>query len=626
VTTDEQFSDVLSEFARTMITDFPIQAILDRLVERIVAVMPITAAGVTLIAAEGEPPRYMSASSDAALRFERVQTKLTEGPCLGAYRTNTAIAVPDLRLDERFQAFAPEAISSGLLAVFAFPLRHGDYDAIGALDLYRETPGPLDEQSMHMAQTFADVAASYILNAQARQDLKDASTRFQEMSLHDSLTGLPNRILFGQRVDHAVLRSRRSGGQLAVLYADLDRFKGVNDQYGHQVGDQLLVAVAERLTESLRPGDTLARISGDEFVILCEDLEEAAVVDRLADRIDVGMNQPFVVSGHTLAVSASVGIAYSGPGTEVPGRMLRDADTAMYQAKRNGGGRHQVLDIREQAHAEDQATLSRDLDGVLSRGELAAHYQPIVAAADGRVLGVEALMRWSHPSRGAIPPTLLIPLAEESRMICEIGRWIFRNACEDMSLWNRRVSTPQRLEVATNVSPHELLACDYVAMVAAVLDETRTDPRLVTIEITESVLIKDPARVLLVLSDLKELGLKVALDDFGTGYSSLSYLHDFPVDIVKIDQSFVSALSDDADSHAIVSAIIELAHALRKKVVAEGMETLGQYRSIAALGCEACQGFYFAKPMPAADIAQLLDLGTGERSVRLPVPSTPSIG
>jgi diguanylate cyclase (GGDEF)-like protein len=625
VTSDKQFSDVLSEFARTMVTDFPIQAILDRLVERIVAVMPITAAGVTLIAADGEPPRYISASSAAALRFERVQTKLSEGPCLASYRTNTAVAVPDLRLDERFQVFAPEAIRSGLLAVFAFPLRHGDYDAIGALDLYRETPGPLDEDSMHMAQTFADVAASYILNAQARQDLKDASARFQESSLHDSLTGLPNRILFGQRVDHAVLRSRRSGGKIAVLYADLDQFKDVNDQYGHQVGDQLLVAVGERLTESLRPGDTLARISGDEFVILCEDLEDASAVDRLADRIDVGMNRPFVVAGHTLAVRASVGIAYSGPGAEVPGRMLRDADTAMYQAKRNGGGRHQVLDIREQAQAEDQATLSRDLDGVLSRGELTAHYQPIVAATDRRVLGVEALMRWSHPSRGDIPPTLLIPLAEESEVICKIGSWIFRNACEDVNRWNRGKASAQRVEVATNVSPHELLACDYVAMVAAALDDTRTDPRLVTVEITESVLIKDPARVLLVLSDLKEVGVKVALDDFGTGYSSLSYLHEFPVDVVKIDQSFVAGLGNDADSHAIVSAIIELAHALRKTVVAEGMETLRQYRSIAALGCEACQGFYFAKPMPASEIGQLLDLGTSQHSVRLPVPTGASI-
>jgi diguanylate cyclase (GGDEF)-like protein len=620
VTSDEQFSDVLSEFARTMVTDFPIQAILDRLVERIVAVMPITAAGVTLIAADGEPPRYISASSAEALRFERVQTKMKEGPCLEAYRTNQAVSVPDLQVDERFTAFAPEAVRTGLRAVFAFPLRHGDHDSIGALDLYRETPGSLDEQSMHMAQTFADVAAAYILNAQARQDLKDASSRFQETSLHDSLTGLPNRILFGQRVDHAVLRSRRSGGQLAVLFADLDRFKEINDQYGHHVGDQLLVAVAERLTESLRPGDTLARLSGDEFVMLCEDLEDASVVDRLADRIDAGMNQAFVLPDHTLEVSASVGIAYSGPGADVPGRMLRDADTAMYQAKRQGGGRHQVLDIREQAQAEDQATLSRDLDGVLSRGELSAHYQPIVATADRRVLGVEALMRWTHPARGEIMPALIIPLAEESEVICRIGRWMFERACADLNRWNRGKAMPRRLEVSTNVSPHELLACDYVEMVASVLDDTGTDPRLVTIEITESVLIKDPARVFLVLSDLKELGVKVALDDFGTGYSSLSYLHDFPVDIVKIDQSFVAALGEDGDSEAIVSAIIDLAHALRKTVVAEGMETLSQYRSIAALGCEACQGFYFAKPMSADDIAELLTLGTGRRSVRLPVP------
>jgi diguanylate cyclase (GGDEF)-like protein len=624
VSTEQQLSEVLSEFARTMVTDFPIQAILDRLVERIVAAMPISAAGVTLIAAEGEAPRYVAASNASALRFEKVQTDLSEGPCIEAYRTNEAVAVPDLRLDKRFAAFAPQAIKSGLVAVFAFPLRHGDHDAIGALDLYRETPGALDEDTMHMAQTLADVAAAYILNAQARKDLSDASARFQESSLHDSLTGLPNRVLFGQRLEHAVLRTRRSGLKLAVIFADLDRFKEVNDVHGHSVGDEVLVAVAERLTDLLRPSDTLARISGDEFVILCEDLDDASAVEQLADRIDAGMNQPLILSNHKLRVTASVGIAFSGPGADVPDQILRDADSAMYQAKRRGGGRHQVLDLREQARTDDMATLSRDLDEVLSRGQLTAHYQPIVATATGRIVAVEALMRWSHPSRGEIPPTLLIPLAEESDVICEIGRWIFRDACENVNRWNRQNAMPGPLEVAVNVSPHELLAADFIPQLVATLEDTGTDPGVVTIEVTEGVLIKDPSRALVILNDLKDLGLTLALDDFGTGYSSLSYLRDFPVDIVKIDQSFVASIGEDNDSMTIVSAMIDLAHSLRKTVVAEGMETVDQYRGCAALGCEGSQGFYFARPMPVADIDALLQLGSDGRRTRLPVSTAAS--
>jgi len=619
VATDRELSEVLSDFARTMVTDFPIQTILDRLVERIVDVMPITGAGVTLITDASEPPRYVAASNEPALRFEKLQTDLAEGPCLAAYHGRTAVAIPDLRADDQFSSFSSEGVKAGLAAVFAFPLRHGDRDAIGALDLYRDVPGPLSDESMYAAQTLADVAAAYILNAQARIDLEDASARFQEKSLQDSLTGLPNRVLFGQLFDHAVLRTRRSGCQLAILYADLDHFKEVNDVYGHQVGDELLVAVAERLTDLLRPGDTLARLAGDEFVILCEDFEDPSMVEGLADRIDAGMNQPFFLSGHQLNVTASVGIAYSGPGEEVPERILRDADTAMYQAKRRGGAGHQVLDLREQERVDALASMSRDLNGVLTRGELSAHYQPIVGTAGGRIVGVEALMRWSHPTRGDIAPTLLIPLAEEARVMSDVGRWMLERACRDLNRWNHTYVSAETLKLAINVSPHELLLGDYVPMVAAVFAETQIDPRDVTIEVTEGVLLKDPQRALVLLNDLKDLGVTIALDDFGTGYSSLSYLNDFPVDVVKIDQSFVATIGRDTHGMTILSAIVDLAHALGKTVVAEGLETLMQYRGVSALGCEACQGFYFARPMPADEIDGLLERDGELSRVRLPV-------
>jgi diguanylate cyclase (GGDEF)-like protein len=364
---EEQLSHVLSEFARTMVTDFPIQAILDHLAKRIVDVLPITAAGVTLIS-PGTDPRYVAASDESALRFSELQTELGEGPCLAAYHTGLAVSVPDLRYEARFPTFAPRAIEAGLVAVFTFPLRNGNDHQLGALDLYRDTPGPLDAATMDAAQTLADVAAAYLLNAQARADLRDSSDRSREMALHDPLTGLPNRTLLLERLDHAVLRGRRSGKMAAVLFADLDRFKLVNDLYGHSVGDELLVAVAQRLSAALRSGDTLARISGDEFVILCEDLDGPAHVDAIAARIGAAVAAPFVLSAAEVDMTASVGIAFSGRGEELSEKLLQEADTAMYQAKRKGGARHQIVDLREQHLADQRARLERDLRGAPARG------------------------------------------------------------------------------------------------------------------------------------------------------------------------------------------------------------------------------------------------------------------
>ncbi|MGZ7023829.1 MAG: diguanylate cyclase domain-containing protein, partial [Ilumatobacteraceae bacterium] len=270
---ERRLSSVLGEFARTLLTDFPIATILDHLVLRIVDVLPITSAGVTLIA-PGANPHYIAASNDSALRFEQLQSELGEGPCLAAYHSGEAVTAPDLADDDRFPIFGPRAVAEGLMAVFTFPLRHGD-ERLGALDLYRATTGSLDAEEMRSAQTLADVATAYLLNARAREDLRVSSEAAREHSLHDDLTGLPNRALLIQRLEHAILRCQRSGKMVAILFADLDLFKGINDTFGHHVGDELLVAVAERLTALLRPGDTVARLSGDEFVILCEDIDHA---------------------------------------------------------------------------------------------------------------------------------------------------------------------------------------------------------------------------------------------------------------------------------------------------------------------------------------------------------------
>ncbi len=598
---DRRLSDVLSEFARTLVTDFPIQSILDHLVVRIVDVLPVSGAGVTLIS-PGTDPQYIAASDESALGYERLQTELAEGPCLVSYHTDKAVSIPDLRKDTQFPAFSARAVDLGLRAVFTFPLRHGDQQ-LGALDLYRGTAGDLNTGTMAAAQTLADVAAAYLLNAQARTELLEATERARLSALHDALTGLPNRNLLVQRLDHAILRCRRSGTTLSILFVDLDRFKSVNDTYGHHIGDELLIGVAERLTALLRPGDTMARLAGDEFVVLCEDLDDPADVEPIAARIAVAFGGVFVLSTADVYVSASVGIAFSGPGENVPEDILRDADTAMYQAKRRGGANHGIVDLREQNLARHRASLNRDLPGALARGELRTEYQPIVATDDKRIVGVEALLRWSHPTLGVIPPTTLIPLAEHSGMITEIGRWVLDRACRDLQRWQHH---NHALEVSVNVSVRQLMAPDFAATVAEVLAETGTDPRRVTLEVTESVFIHDSARALHVLTDLKHLGVMLALDDFGTGYSSLSYLKEFPVDIVKMDRSFIADLGRESASSLIVGAIAGLAHGLQMRVIAEGVESADQYAQVVKLDCDSCQGYFFARPAPADEIELVL--------------------
>jgi diguanylate cyclase (GGDEF)-like protein len=605
----ENLSDVLSEFARTMVTDFPIQGILDHLVKRIVVILPVTAAGVTLIS-PGLGPRYIAASSDAALRFERLQTELGEGPCVAAYQFGDAVSVPDLRTEARFPAFSLRALKAGLSAVFTFPLRHDDRQ-LGALDLYRDTPGSLSRDAMSSAQTLADVAAAYVLNAQARADLQLSSDRSAEAALHDPLTGLPNRVLMLTHLGHALLRQRRTGKATAVLFVDLDDFKGVNDAYGHQLGDDLLVAVVARLSGVLRTSDTLARLSGDEFLILCEDLDGPSQADAIVARIHAQLAPPFVLSNTEVSISASVGIALSEGGNVGPEQLIRDADLAMYGKKRTNISRRQGVELSELHIAEHGIGLDQALPGAAERGELRLAYQPIVSALDSRITGAEALLRWTHPTLGAVSPRVLISLAEQSGQIVEIGEWVLKRASSERTRWQTRRA--DGLAVSINVSAHQLMAAGFAETVAAVLESASFDAESLTLEMTESVFVRDRQRALVVLNELKELGVMLALDDFGTGYSSLSYLMTYPIDTIKVDSVFVSNLGRNPASDTIVGAVIGLAHRLGMNVVAEGVETPSQQRQLAGLGCDFCQGYYFARPMSASSLDALIR-GNGEGS------------
>ncbi len=598
---EQQLSDVLCEFARTMLTDFPIQGILEHLVARIVDVLPVSGAGVTLITSTSLP-HYVAASDSSALKFERLQSELGEGPCIGAFVSDRAVVVPDLRTDDRYRTFAAEAVDIGLAAVFTFPLRQGS-KRLGALDLYRDSPGHLSAQEMATAQTLADVTSAYLVNAQNRADLEDASARSHDQSVHDALTGLPNRILLLERIEHAIVRSGRSRKVVAVLFIDLDDFKRVNDAHGHQAGDELLIAVAERISVALRPGDTLSRLSGDEFVVLCEDLDKVVQVKTIASRIVDVLARPFSLSRAEVTISASVGIAFADQTNHDAEQLLHAADAAMYQVKRSGGANHQIIDLHSQHLDEYQAGLQSALGTAVQREELRIDYQPIVRTSDGRVDSAEALLRWEHPTSGPIAPTIMVPLAERSGLINEIGRWVFENVCAERKKWGGGTSG---LRMAVNMSAHQIMAPDFVSMISHVLDGTGTDPRLVTIEITEGALIRDTERALIVLVELKRLGLQLALDDFGTGYSSLSYLKRYPIDIVKIDQSFIADVDRDESSHAIVSKTIEMAHLMDLTVVCEGVETAEQHRALAELGSDLCQGFYFARPMASELLDQLV--------------------
>jgi diguanylate cyclase (GGDEF)-like protein len=623
VINEETLSAVLREFARTMATDFPIQTILDQLVEHIVAILPITSAGVTLIS-DTYAPRYIAASDDAALRYEQVQSTLGEGPCIAAYTTGQPVQIPDLSTDDRFPRFAAAGLGAGLGAVFTFPMRHGD-GRLGALDLYREQAGVLDVDDMRAAQTLADVAAAYLLNARARADALSTSERFRHNALHDPLTGLPNRLLLQERLEHAAARAKRSHTNAAVIFVDLDHFKAINDLHGHVVGDELLRAVAARLASLVRSGDTLTRYAGDEFVILCEDMTNTYDVEILTERIEGAFDRPFELREHELGISASVGVAFAGPGEEVSEHLLAEADNAMYLAKRANHAHRHRPHVREALRGVRADHIEADLREALARDELELLYQPMVGSGDRIVTGVEALLRWTDPRRGPVSPTAIVAIAERTDLINEIGSWIFERACLDHRMWQREVPGSQ-LGVSVNVSARQLMSPGFRDTVTSALDSSGVDPRIMALEMTEYVLLEHSTFLSSMLRELQELGIRIALDDFGTGHSSLGYLRNVPIDIVKIDGSFIADIGRVPEGLAVTAAITDLAHSLGLTVTAEAVETRAQSDAVAAIGCDIAQGFFFARPMTAAAISHKLGHhGVGRAAVEDSAARWPSV-
>jgi diguanylate cyclase (GGDEF)-like protein/PAS domain S-box-containing protein len=468
-----------------------------------------------------------------------------------------------------------------------------------------------DGQRLWMAETLTalrDERGALIGYGYIAHDLtarRQAEDRLQHMVHHDSLTGLPNRTLFNDRLQQAMYEAERHERLVGVAFLDLDQFKHVNDTLGHDAGDELLRHVSERLKAVVRIGDTVARLSGDEFAFVLADMGHVDDGSRVAQKILDALGQPFSVAGRDLFVTASLGMTiFPFDESKVEG-LLKNADIAMYRAKERGKNTYQFYAADMAAKANERALLESHLRRALGRGELDLHFQPQVDVHTHRIIGAEVLLRWHSAELGAVPPAQFIPVAEETGLIVPLGEWVMREACTRARAW----SEESGLRVAVNISARQFQDRGFAASVLRIFRDTGFDPKRLELEITESLLVRHSDETLAALRALGDLGVRLAIDDFGTGYSSLAYLRRFPIDILKIDQTFVRDIPADADADAIATGIIALAHSLGIHVVAEGVETAGQLAYLRAQACDAVQGYYFSHPLPAGEFEKLLRAG-----------------
>jgi diguanylate cyclase (GGDEF)-like protein/PAS domain S-box-containing protein len=472
----------------------------------------------------------------------------------------------------------------------------------GGLELYaRRKDGSEFPADISISQIETDKG---VLISCAVRDITDRRQMERELThlvLHDSLTGLPNRALLVDRLVQNLASSRRRRSQLAVLFLDIDHFKVINDSMGHAAGDDLLRKSAERITGAIRPGDTVARFGGDEFVVFCDDVS-VNVIEQIATRILAILSQPCQIGDQEVNIRASVGIAVAEDDA-TPESLLRDSETAMYRAKKGRRGSFEIFNETLRSNSELQLAASTAMHGALERGEFTVLYQPVIDLTTGTMTSAEALLRWEHPERGQISPVEFIPVAEETGLVVPIGMWVFEQACQQLIRW--RAVNPD-MTVAVNLSVRQMADPEITRKIESVMVQTGVKPQSVCLELTETIFVDDVDRTGATLKALNELGVQLAMDDFGTGYSSLSYFKRFPFDAVKVDQQFVGGLGTDPHDSALVSAIIAMASSLGLEVIAEGVETRDQLIRLQQLSCRHAQGFYLARPMPADEIFQLV--------------------
>jgi diguanylate cyclase (GGDEF)-like protein/PAS domain S-box-containing protein len=488
------------------------------------------------------------------------------------------------------------ARKAGLHGIFAFPLRRGA-EVLGVMEFYYREPREPEPALVNIAELIGSQIGQYIVRTQAEEAVKF-------MAMHDTLTRLPNRAMFNERLAAAIAHAQRHERSLAVLFIDLDRFKLINDTLGHEAGDYVLGEAAQRLTDNLRGGDTVARLGGDEFVVLLEEVEDPVYIASVSRKLISALALPFVIGGREYRITASIGVStYPDDGDDAE-TLLKNADSAMYRAKELGRNAFEFYSAQISSGALERLNLESGLRRALERDELMLYYQPQIETCSGRIVGMEALVRWRHPELGVLPPARFIKLAEESGLIVPLGDWVVHSACKAHRVWKGKRIAPSR--IAVNLSPRQFLHAGLVKDTVKVLEETGCKPSYLELEITESMVMHDPAGAALLIRELKEMGVRIAMDDFGTGYSSLAHLKHFPIDSLKIDRSFISDLPGDAGNVAITDAIIAMARTLHLTVIAEGVETRPQFDFLRRLGCDEVQGYYFSPPVPFDEATTLL--------------------
>ena len=583
------------------------QAIITRLGERALAGLPLddliaeaSAAAVEVLGAD------MGGYSELSANTEWLTVRRAVGFAAGFEGTSYQLSsrmrdavCSMVNLDAAMDVSANEVLRSQGAAAGVAVLVGDPSDPLGMLGALVREPRTFTDAERNFLRAVAHVLAGAIGRERAEGHARHES-------MHDTLTGLPNRALLLDRIDQSAALVR-DGGQLTVVLLDIDSFKLVNDALGHAAGDDLLREVAPRLAETLEPGDTVARIAGDEFAILCADANGERPADRIAEQVRGAFVRPFLLRGEPHFLSASLGVVVGdGSGGRTGDDFLRDADAALNRAKERGRGGYELFDPRTRARVVSRLKIESDLRRAIETDQLRVEYQPYFALDDGTPGGVEALVRWQHPERGLIPPGDFVPVAEETGLIIGVGEWVLRRACQDLASWRDEYDWATGLRVTVNVSAKQVEERELTATVESALRDAALPAGLVGIEITEGLLLDESRAPLEALSALKRLGVRLLLDDFGTGYSSLSYLSRFPVDVLKVDRSFVRDLGSRADTTPIVTAIVALARGLRLDVIAEGVETEEQRDTLRELGCDYAQGFLMARPMPAEQLVERL--------------------
>jgi diguanylate cyclase (GGDEF)-like protein len=545
----------------------------------------------------------------------------------GARRSLLVLAI---RLDDevlsaigdRYALRDPRVVPVASAPSASIPLELADGEVAAALAWTPDQPGrellrrvlPVLAVAVGLLGAFVAVVLTH--SRRAAGEIAESEARARHMALHDPLTGLPNRLLLADRIEHALAGLRRQGGRLALLYLDLDGFKSVNDLLGHAIGDQLLRVVSDRLVGVLRETDTVARLGGDEFAVLQTGIADGAAAEALARRILALLAEPFTVDAATIPVGVSIGIAVAPEDGATHDLLAKRADVALYKAKEVGRGTYCFFEASLDATLSLRRELEHDLRSALAAGQLELHYQPQIELRSGRVAGVEALLRWRHPTRGLIAPTQFVPLAEETGQIREIGTWVLRRACQDATHW-------PGLRVSVNISPAQFRDRALPETVSSVLAETGLAAARLELELTESALLKNPEEAVAILGTLGALGVTLAMDDFGTGYSSLAQLHRLPFDTLKIDQALIARIDEEPRSAAIVRAVLGMTRGLGVRAVAEGVESAAQLAFIVGEGCDVAQGFHLGKPMPAKGIDELLAAHGGDDRVASPLATAP---